>query len=228
MEFKTYGDPRNDSVFLIHDVGLNPAQYEMTAKELSRSFFVVLPELDGHGASDVPFTNIADQARQIMEYIDTRRQGSTLLVGGSGLGADIALTIISHRPFMAAYALLDGLTFGENPTYPFFIHRRYHSLERNRLLLEHMGRLADRSVISAAAASMREFQLPEVTSLRSKVLIVYGGRSSRATKRSAVDLFRSIDDSVTEEMEGMSHGELSLENPGRLAILIYQLVRSLT
>lgn len=228
MKFKTYGDPKHDSIFLIHDLALSPRQYEKTAELLARKYFVVLPELDGHGTSSIPFDTIRSQSAQILAYIDKNRKGKILLVGGSGLGAMITLDILSQRPFTASRALIDGLTLHENPaSYPLKISWRYPALRRNPKMLGDVISGPDKASLNAAIQEMKRFGLPELTSLRTKVLITYGSRSGRNTKKTATQLFKTIDDSSIEELEGMGHGDLTIENPHKLAILLFKLITSL-
>lgn len=229
MKFKTYGKPEHDSIFLIHDLGLNPLQYEKTAELLSRKYFVVLPELDGHGTSAIPFESIRSQSRQILAYIDKNRQGQVMLVGGSGLGAMIALDILSQRIFTASHALLDGLALHENLSLlPLKLSRRYTALKRNPKMLGEVISRPDKETLTAAIQEMKNFDMPSLTGLRTKVLITYGENTSRSTKKTATQLFRTIDDSSLEEMEGMSHGDLTIENPHKLAILLFKLISSLS
>ena len=69
---------------------------------------MVLPILDGHADSDAPFTSIDDNATRIIAYIDQHFGGKVLAVGGLSLGGQIAVEMLTQRPDICRFALLES------------------------------------------------------------------------------------------------------------------------
>lgn len=69
MNFKEYGDIKNNTIMLLHGGGLSWWNYRDEAEKLQNDFHVIIPILDGHSESDRDFTSIEDNAQEIIEYI---------------------------------------------------------------------------------------------------------------------------------------------------------------
>ena len=108
MNVTAYGTQNKDTVLLLHGGGLSWWNYRKAANLLSAQYHVVLPVLDGHADSNVPFTSIEDNAARLISYIDTHFGGQIAALGGLSLGGQIALEMLSQRPDICRYALIEG------------------------------------------------------------------------------------------------------------------------
>ena len=94
MVVKEYGKTNKDTIILLHGGGLSWWNYEEVAELLKDEYHIILPILDGHAGSDNDFTNIEDNADEIIKYIDDNYDGNVKLIGGLSLGGQILLDIL--------------------------------------------------------------------------------------------------------------------------------------
>ena len=87
---------------LAHGLLMNRHMYDNLAPEMeARGFRVITVDLLGHGASDMPFdmraysmTAFADQIAALIDHLELDRP----VVGGTSLGANVALEMASRHP----------------------------------------------------------------------------------------------------------------------------------
>ena len=108
MKCVEYGNQNPETVILLHGGGLSWWNYRDVAQLLSERFHVVLPILDGHADSDVPFTSIEDNAARIIAHIDKHFDSKVLAICGLSLGGQIAVEILTQRPDICRFALLES------------------------------------------------------------------------------------------------------------------------
>lgn len=230
MNFKTLGDPSRPAIILIHDAGLNTRQFKEAARLLSRNYYVVLPELSGHGQSQEPFVSIAAEADAIVDYIRRQLHGEVELVGGSGLGGMVALETVSRMPFARVNLFLDGVSFSEpgRPLIPSaFLRYRYRSLLRNPRIKEMIGPFPAFQDMEPVFEAMHSYEPPKVLPRKVRARIVYGAAENKGVRQAGSLLLRNLRNSTLDVQEGMGHGDLVLENPQKLSILLYSQLSSL-
>ena len=108
MKCVEYGNQNPETVILLHGGGLSWWNYWDVAQLLSDRFHVVLPILDGHADNDAPFTSIEDNAARIIAHIDEHFGGKVLAVGGLSLGGQIAVEMLTQKPDICRFALLES------------------------------------------------------------------------------------------------------------------------
>jgi len=108
MQYVEYGAHNSQIIILLHGGGLSWWNYRDAAQLLSDCFHVILPILDGHADSDAPFTSIEDNASRVIAHIDEHFGGKVLAVGGLSLGGQIAVEMLTQRPAICSFALLES------------------------------------------------------------------------------------------------------------------------
>lgn len=102
-----YGDPRNPAILFLHGIRLAGKIWEKHALALSDEFYVVTPDLPGHGAlADLPFEMPVIDA-YLAHISDALQYGPPLVVGYS-LGGYIAMRYATDLPAHTAGLLLTG------------------------------------------------------------------------------------------------------------------------
>ena len=91
MNVIEFGKQNRSIILLLHGGGLSWWNYRDVAQLLEKDYHVILPVLDGHAGSNVPFTTIEDNAARLISYIDTRFGGQILAIGGLSLGGQVAV-----------------------------------------------------------------------------------------------------------------------------------------
>lgn len=108
MKYVEYGAQHRSVILLLHGGGLSWWNFREEAELLGQQYHVVLPILDGHTGSDAPFTSIEDNAREIIAWVDRHCGGQVLLMGGLSLGGQVLVEILSQRPDICRYAILES------------------------------------------------------------------------------------------------------------------------
>lgn len=111
--YETTGEPEDDPIVVIHTAGADGRQWRYVAPTLAeRGFYVVVPDLPGHGKSYPtdwqPHTSMhqhADAIWALVEHLDLERPG----IVGCSIGGDTALAVaVNHSPDIAAAVAMEG------------------------------------------------------------------------------------------------------------------------
>ena len=97
--YQEFGDRSNPTVVLLHAFTLDSRMWEADAKELSKNYYVIAPDLKGHGKSDAPISGYTRDERvaDLMKFFDKLNLKNIHLVGLS-YGGITALGIVLKHP----------------------------------------------------------------------------------------------------------------------------------
>lgn len=241
MRVQEFGKQNADVILLLHGGGLSWWNYREVAQKLAEQYHVVLPVLDGHADSDVPFTTIEDNAARLISYIDTHFDGQVLAICGLSLGGQIAVEILSQRSDICQYALLEsalvkpmkltaaliGPTFGMS--YGLIKQKWFAKLQADYLgiprdLFDDYFRDTCKIVKSDMIAFLKANSIytvkPSLSKTKAKVKIVAGSREQGSIRDSAELLHQAIPGSSMEILPGLRHGDLSLNKPEQYAKIL--------
>jgi len=241
MRVQEFGQQNASVILLLHGGGLSWWNYREVAKILSAQYHVVLPVLDSHADSNAPFTTIEENAARLITYIDTHFGGQVLAIGGLSLGGQVAVEMLSQRPDICRYALLEsalvkpakltsaliGPTFGMS--YGLIKQKWFARLQADylgipRTLFDDYFRdtckicKADMiAFLKANCAYQCKTSLGETTA---KVKLVAGGKEQKNILDSAKLLHSTIPGSELEILPGLRHGNLSINKPEQYAKIL--------
>lgn len=236
-----FGKQNTDVVILLHGGGLSWWNYREVSTLLGSQYHVVLPVLDGHADADAPFTTIEDNARRLISYIDTHFGKQVLAIAGLSLGGQIAVEMLSQRPDICQYALIESAlvkpmklthaliapAFGMS--YGLIRQKWFSKLQADYLgipkeLFEDYYRdtcaISKADMISFLKANSMYTIKPNLTETAAKVKIVAGSQEQKTILHSAKLLHSTIPDSQMEILPGLRHGDLSLNNPEQYAKIL--------
>ena len=240
-----FGQHNPNVIMLLHGGGLSWWNYREVAQALAEQYHVVLPVLDGHANSDAPFTTIEENAARLISYIDTHFGGQVLAIGGLSLGGQIAVEMLSQRPDVCQYALLESalvkpmkLTYALiEPTFGMsygLIKQKWFA----KMQADYLGipkELFDdyyRDTCGISKADMIAFLKansiysikPSLSETTAKVKIVAGSREQKNIRDSARLLHKAIPGSRMEILPGLRHGDLSINHPQRYGRMLTEWV----
>ena len=245
MRYVEYGNQNPETVILLHGGGLSWWNYRDVAQLLSDRFHVVLPILDGHADSDAPFTSIEDNAARIIAHIDEYFGGNILAVGGLSLGGQIAVEMLTQRPDICRFALLEstlvkpsklthalikpafGMSYGlikqkwfakTQAAYLGIPQKLFDDYYRDTCKISKEDMIA--FLESNSAYSIK----PALRDAQAKVHIVFGSKEQSSIRTSGKLLNRMIPDSTLESLPGYNHGDLSLNHPEQYAQILLTLI----
>ena len=245
MKCVEYGNQNPETVILLHGGGLSWWNYRDVAQLLSDRFQVVLPILDGHADSDAPFTSIEDNAARIIAHIDEHFGGNVLAVGGLSLGGQIAVEMLTQRPDICRFALLESTlvkpskltyalikpTFGMS--YSLIKQKWFAKLQAAYLgipqkLFDDYYRdtckISKEDMIAFLESNSAYSIKPALRDTQTKVHIVFGSKEQSSIRISGKLLNRVIPDSTLEVLPGYRHGDLSLNHPEQYAQRLLKLI----
>ena len=229
-----FGKENQDTVLLLHGGGLSWWNYREVAKLLEKDYHVILPVLDGHADSDAAFTTIEDNAARLISYIDTHFGGQVTVLGGLSLGGQVALEILSQRPDICCYALIEsalvklsrltaaliGPAFGMS--YGLIKQRWFAKMQADYLgipkdLFEDYYHdtcaITKADMIAFLQANCVYEMKPNLAETTAMVKIVAGGKEQKRILDSAKLIHNAIPGSQLEILPGLRHGDLSINHP---------------
>ena len=231
-----FGKQNNESVLLLHGGGLSWWNYHEVAKLLEKDYHVILPVLDGHAGSYEHFTTIEDNAARLISYIDTHFDGQITVLGGLSLGGQVALEMLSHRPDICRYALIEsalvkpskltaaliGPTFGMSCgliKQHWFAKMQADYLGIPKELFEDYYQdtcaITKADMIAFLKANCTYKIKAGLAETTAKVKIVAGSREQNNILNSAKLIYQAIPGSQLEILPGLRHGDLSINHPER-------------
>ena len=246
MRYVEYGNQNPETIILLHGGGLSWWNYRDVAQLLSDRFHVVLPRLDGHADSDAPFTSIEDNAARIIAHIDEHFGGKVLAIGGLSLGGQIAVEMLTQRPDICRFALLEsalvkpskltralikptfGMSYGlikqkwfakMQAAYLGIPQKLFDDYYRDtcKISKEDMIAFLESNSAYSIKSALRDTQ--------TKVHIVFGSKEQSSIHTSGKLLNHTILGSTLQILPGYNHGDLSLNHPQAYAQMLLTLIR---
>ena len=241
MKIIEFGKQNKDTVLLLHGGGLSWWNYREVAKLLEEDYHVVLPVLDGHADSDAAFTTIEDNAARLISYIDSHFGGQVAILGGLSLGGQVALEMLSQRPDICQFALIEsalvkpskltatliGPTFGMS--YGLIKQRWFAKMQADflgipKVLFEDYFwdtcAITKADMIAFLQANSTYEMKPNLAKTTAKVKIVAGGKEQKSILESAKLIHKTIPSSQLEILPSLRHGDLSINCPEQYVQLL--------
>ena len=245
MRYVEYGNQNPETIILLHGGGLSWWNYRDVAQLLSDRFHVVLPILDGHAGSDAPFTSIEDNAARIISHIDEHFGGKVLAVGSLSLGGQIAVEMLTQRPDICSFALLESTlvkpsklthalikpTFGMS--YGLIKQKWFAKLQAAYLGIpkalfhdyyQDTCKISKDDMIAFLKSNSAYSIQPALRNTQAKVHIVFGSKEQATIRLSAKMLNQTIPNSTAESIPGYRHGDLSLNHPEQYVQMLLTLI----
>lgn len=235
MKFIEYGDKSLPAIVLLHGGGLSCWSLQGVVSALESDYHVVTPIIDGHGDdSDETFISIEDSSNKLIRYIDSTFDGKVFGLGGLSLGAQIVAEVLSKRPEICRYALIESaLVYPMKsiaaltvPTYKLcygLIKKRWFSKLQSKslfvpdALFEHYYKdsiqMSKQTLINITLSNGNYALKNSISLTQAKVIIIAGEKELGIMKKSARALNQAIKGSRLIIAPNMKHGELSLVYP---------------
>lgn len=245
MKYREFGKENEKVLIFLHGGGLSWWNYRDQASILEKDYHVIIPILDGHSGSDSHFTSIEDNARQIIEFIDTKFNGSVLLIGGLSLGAQILLEILSQRKDICSYALVEsalvipsaltGKLLGPSVSLsyglinkPSFAKAQFKSLRIREELFEDYYRdscAIQKEDLTAFLKANSTYSLKaSLKQTNAAVHIFVGAKDNVNVIRSSKMIHALLPSSTLKFLPDYYHGEFSLNHPEQYAETIQKIL----
>jgi pimeloyl-ACP methyl ester carboxylesterase len=244
MKIIEYGQENARVILLLHGGGLSWWNYRGEAALMQKNYHVILPILDGHAGSDVPFTSIEDNARELIRYLDEKFGGPIFAAGGLSLGGQILVEMLSQRKDICHYAMIESALVVPMPltcallspalemSYGLIRKKWFAKMQFQALKMDtdyfsdyycDTCKIAKPDMIRFLMANTSYAIKPELAHTTAKTLLLVGGHEQRKMLRSAEMLHHTISGSELQVLDGYDHGQLSLNHPAEYAGLMGRL-----
>lgn len=246
MKYLEYGSDQNDTILLLHGGGLSWWNYREAAEILKGEYHIILPILDGHAGSDRSFTTIEENAEEIIQFIDEKLSGSVLLIGGLSLGGQVLLEMLSKRKNLCSYALVESAavipskltnmliapSFG--CSYGLIKNRSFSKLQFQSLhikpdLFEDYYRdtckIKKQDMIAFLKANTSYALKDSLRESSAGIHIFVGEKENREILRSAESICQMLPSCTLNRLDGLRHGEFSINHADQYANAIRQIVK---
>lgn len=245
MVVKEYGKTNKDTIILLHGGGLSWWNYEEVAELLKDEYHIILPILDGHAGSDNDFTNIEDNADEIIKYIDDNYDGNVKLIGGLSLGGQILLDMLSKRDNICEYAIIESalvypmkvtnklITPSIKISYSLISKKWFSKLQFKSLKIKES--LFDKYYNDSCKISMRNmitflksnsnYCKENLQNIKTKSLVFVGSKERSIMIKSAKKIHNELVNSELEILSGYYHGDLSINHANEYVSKVKKLVK---
>ena len=245
MKTVEYGKGNEDVIILLHGGGLSWWNYKEVAERLDNRFHIVMPILNGHSGSTIPFTSIEDNAREIISYIDETFGGHVLLIGGLSLGGQVLVEMLSQRNNICKFAIIESalvlpmkLTAAIiKPTYDmcyplikkmWFAKLQFKALHIKTELFENYYtdtvNITKEDMLAFLMANSNYRVKESLADCEAKVLVLVGDKEPSIMKKSAQKITDCLPIARLEIMKNYYHGDISINHSEQYAEKLLQLI----
>ena len=231
---------------MLHGGGLSWWNYREAAELLQEEYHMILPIIDGHAGSDCPFTTIEENASEIISFIEEHMNGSVLLIGGLSLGGQILFEMLSQRKDICSYALVESAAvipsklthaliapaFGSS--YGLIKNRGFARLQFQSLHIKpelfedyyrDTCRIKKRDMIAFLQANTYYTLKEDFKESSAEIHIYVGERETREILSSAEVICKMRPSCKLHRLNGLRHGEFSINHADQYADAIRQIVK---
>ena len=231
---------------MLHGGGLSWWNYREAAELLQEEYHMILPIIDGHAGSDRPFTTIEENASEIISFIEEHMNGSVLLIGGLSLGGQILFEMLSQRKDICSYALVESAAvipsklthaliapaFGSS--YGLIKNRGFARLQFQSLHIKpelfedyyrDTCRIKKRDMIAFLQANTYYTLKEDFKESSAEIHIYVGERETREILSSAEVICKMRPSCKLHRLNGLRHGEFSINHADQYADAIRQIVK---
>jgi len=245
MKTVEYGKDNKEVIIFLHGGGLSWWNYKEVAERLVDHFHIVIPILNGHSGSDLSFTSIENNAKEIIAYIDENFEGHVLLIGGLSLGGQILVEMLSQRSSICEFAMVESAlvlpmkltTAFIKPVYSmcyplikkrWFAKVQFRALHIKADLFENYYadtvNISKNDMVAFLMANSNYSVKDTLSDCKSKVLVLVGSKENSIMKKSARIIADHLLTSRLEVMENYYHGDFSINHSGQYVKKLLQLI----
>ena len=225
---------RNDSappIVLVHGVGVSSRYFVPVARELAKSFYVLAPDLPGHGRSERPRTvlDVPQLADALGSWLDAVRLPRATFLGNS-MGCQVLIDLAARRPETVDRAILAGPTPDPDArTLPRQFARLVlgaftEPLSLDALVVYEYLRTGPIRSAREGKASLADRPEDKVADVAAPTLVVRGERDTLVSREWAESLATRLPNGTFAEIRGAGHA-VNYNAPRELFSLVNRFTR---
>ncbi|MDQ0268170.1 alpha/beta fold hydrolase [Cytobacillus purgationiresistens] len=232
LQYKESGDSNSRLIVFIHGGGVGGWMWDEQVEYFSR-FHCLVPDLPEHGESisSKPF-KIKSTAEEIIELVEEKGKGKTVIVIGFSLGAQVLIAMLSIKPDLIHYAMINSalvkhMPFADTLTksmawfYPLTKNKTFSNIQAKSMYIDqhyyetyYLGNCQfGKDAFLRVMKENMAFRIPRRFEHASgQILVTVGEKERKIMKESAREIIQSNPNCKGFIISKMGHG-LSLANP---------------
>ncbi|HIW31923.1 MAG TPA: alpha/beta hydrolase [Candidatus Paenibacillus intestinavium] len=233
LHYREYGNKNADLMLFLHGGGVSGWMWDKQIQYFT-NFHCVVPDLPEQGRSnDTEKFSIKNSAEKLIDLIQEKAIGKKVIVIGFSLGAQVAIQLISMKPNLIDFAIINSALVRPitsikkwirpsiKLTSPLMRNRLFAKLQAKTLYVneEYFERYFEESYQMSSDRLVRileenmSFEIPkDFAKATGKILVTVGEREKSVMKNSAKDIVASNENCVGVILPGIGHG-ISMAKP---------------
>lgn len=209
-------------MLFIHGGGVSGWMWDKQVQYFS-DFHCIVPDLN----SDIEEFSIKRSAEQLLKIIDKKAKDKKVIVIGFSLGAQVAMQMISMKPQLIDYAIINSALVKSIPfakslispsvklTFPLVRNRAFAKLQAKTLYIgkeyfekyyEESSNLRLNTLIKILKENMT-FEIPaNFSEAQGKILVTVGAKEKAIMKKSAIDIVKMNPNCKGVILSNIGHG----------------------
>lgn len=245
IQYIECGDTSGPLIVFIHGGGVSGWMWKKQL-EYFTNYHCLVPDLPGHGKSVNSTTfNIHTSATKIIELIEEKGNGKTVSVIGFSIGAQILIEMLSIKPNLMNYAIINSALVRPIPLarmwatslklfLPLINNRSFSRIQAKSMYIDandfetyyQESRLMDKQLFVSIMLANMTYTLPaNFKSASSKILVTVGEKEKSIMKKSLADIVKNNPNCKGLVIPKVGHG-VSLANPDFFNKLVDDWIRS--
>lgn len=248
LHYEQYGDKTRPLLLFLHGGGVSSWMWHQQLHYFT-DYYCVTVDLPEHGlqASTEKFS-IKHSAYMIGELIEKLANEKSVTVIGFSLGAQVLVQLLSDRPNVIDFAMINSALVTPTPymnklirpvialTYPLIKNRTFSKLQATTLFIgeDYFEKYYNESCQMKQQTLVRimkenlSFALPETFSeAKVKILVTVGEKERKMMKKSATTLTNHHQQCTAILIDGVGHGA-PLENPNLFNRILERWLKEVT
>ncbi|MBK3496472.1 alpha/beta hydrolase [Viridibacillus sp. YIM B01967] len=232
LQYKEYGDINLPLMVFIHGGGVSGWMWDKQVEYFS-NYHCLVPDMPEHGkSSNEKLFTINLCAEKIIQLIEEKSKGKPVIAIGFSLGAQVLISILSMRPYLIDYAIINSalvrpipfskmLTKSLTLTYPLVKNKTFSKIQAKSMYIDenyfetyyqeccHLNKASFVRIMEENMA----FKIPNnFKNSSSKILVTVGEKERSIMKKSLVDIVKSNSNCKGIILPKVGHG-ISLAKP---------------
>lgn len=239
LHYNEFGDTNSPLMVFIHGGGVSGWMWDKQIKHFT-NFHCLVPDLPAQGKNrSKEHFSINFSAEKIIELIEEKGQNKTVIVIGFSLGAQVLITMLSMKPNLIQYAMINSALVKPIPfaskfiksialTYPLIKSRTFSKIQAKSMYIDKeyfdhyyydSCQISKNTVIRILEENM-SFTIPKnFENANSNILVTVGENEKRIMKDSLTKILESNPHCTGVIISKIGHG-ISLANPKLFNTLI--------
>lgn len=241
LHYKEIKNENSPLMVFLHGGGVSGWMWDKQIEHF-KNFHCLVPDLPGQGKSNENrYFSINDSAEQIIQLIEEKSKGKTVIVIGFSLGAQILIAMLSMRPNLIHYAMINSALVKPIPfanmlkravtfVHPLIKNKKLAKLQAESMYINndyfetyyeevcHMSK----DLLAQIMVENMSFTIPNTfKNAQSNILATVGEKEKRIMKDSMTEIVQNNPNCKGVIISEIGHGT-SLANP----ILFHHLIES--